>query len=149
MLLKKNVTDEYGAHLTSLRFFPKPLNKSCYHLPVDPHVPYLLRLTFAVGNYSGYQQIPSFAFSFETKGTLYMRNITIIDIDPIYSEIILASSGTVLYICLIRTLEFVDPFISAIELRKLQDGMYGHAKPGTILKNIWRTDVGGGDLIIR
>ena len=114
-------------------------------------MPYLLRLWFAVGtyNYSGFQQMPSFAVSFETMGTLYMRNITIIDRHAINYERILASSGTVLYICLIRTLESVDPFISAIELRKLQDGMYGHAKPGTILKNIWRTDVGGGDSIIR
>ena len=144
-----NVTigNEYGAHLTSLRFFPKPLNKSCYHLPVDPHVPYLLRLSFLVGsyNYSGFQQMPSFAVSFETMGTLYMRNITIADRDPFFGERILASSGTVLYICFIRTLESVDPFISAIESRKLQDGMYGQVKPGTILENVCRIDVGGGN----
>ena len=51
-----NATEEaYGSSLSSLRFFPKPLNKSCYRLPVDPHVPYLLRLWFALGNFSGYQ----------------------------------------------------------------------------------------------
>eukprot|EP00253_Pinus_taeda_P035970 PITA_35970 len=131
-----------------LRFFPKPLNKSCYHLPVEPHVPYLVRLSFStlwsiVRNYSGLQTEMSFAFSIETKGTLYMRNLSVPNVGKRYAERILASSGTVLYICLVRTLESDDPFISAIELRKLEEGMYGQVKPGTILKYIWRTDIGG------
>jgi hypothetical protein len=123
----------YGSYLHHLRLFPKPLNKSCYQLPVAPDVPHLLRLWFAVGNYSGFKQLPSFQLSIETLGMLARINQTTQDADAHYTERIFVSSGTVLYICLIRTSETHDPFISAIELRTLQNGMYGEAKPGTLL----------------
>jgi len=133
-----------GSYLHTLRVFPKPLNKSCYQLPVLPNVPYLLRLWFAVGNYSGFKQLPSFAFSIETLDMLAMGNVTISKREkPVYNETIFVSSGRVLYICLIRTSEPDDPFISAIELRTLQPGMYGQAKPGTMLMSRWRYDAGG------
>ena len=140
-----NATEEaYGSHLTSLRFFPNPLKKSCYHLPVDPLVPYLLRLWFSrLGNYSGVQPESNFALSIETMGMLSMENVTSMSDPAVLFERILVSNGRVLYICLIRTSESDDPSISAIELRKLQTGMYGYAKPGTMLGALWRIDVGG------
>ena len=62
-----NATEQsYGSYLDSLRFFPKPLNKSCYHLPVVSNLPHLLRLWFVIGNYSGFQTLPSFAYSIDT-----------------------------------------------------------------------------------
>jgi hypothetical protein len=101
-------------------------------------------LWFAVGNYSGFKQLPSFAFSIETLGMLAMGNVTISKREkPVYNETIFVSSGRVLYICLIRTSEPEDPFISAIELRTLQPGMYVQAKPGTMLMSRWRYDAGG------
>jgi hypothetical protein len=138
--------EAYGSSLQTLRFFPKPLNKSCYQLPVTPDVPYLLRLWFAVGNYTGFQMLPSFAFSIETVDMLYVENVTAVE-SPLYYEYILFSSGRVLYICLIRTSEPDDPFISAIELRTFQDGMYPQAKPGTIL---WPSAFNlGGNSVVR
>lgn len=126
----------YGSVLHNLRFFPKPLNKSCYQLPVAPSVPYLLRPWFAIGNYSGFQQLPiSFRYSIETLGSLAFRNITITDKSPVYREEFFVSSGSVLYVCLIRTSETDDPFINAIELRTLRDGMYGQAKPRRMLSS--------------
>jgi hypothetical protein len=88
------------------------------------------------------QKFPSFAFSIETPGLLAMVPITTPNKEAFYKERIFVSSGTVLYICLIRTSESDDPFISAIELRTFQDGMYAEAKPGTML---WpgTYDVGG------
>ena len=137
-----------GSYLHTLRVFPKPLNKSCYQLPVLPNVPYLLRLWFAVGNYSGFKQLPSFALSIETLGMLAMGKVTISNREePVYNETIFVSSGRVLYICLIRTSEPDDPFISAIELRTLQQGMYRQAKPGTMLMSAWRYDVGGNSTL--
>jgi hypothetical protein len=138
----------FGSPLDSLRFFPKPLDKSCYQLPVPSNVPYLLRLWFFIGNYSGFQTLPSFTFSVETVDMLAMRNITVTD-DGVYGERIMATSGTVMYVCLIRTSESDDPFISGIELRPLRDGMYAQAKPGTMLRSITRTDVGGNSLALR
>lgn len=50
--------------------------------------------------------------------------------------------GSVLYICLVGS-DNDDPSISAIEMRRLQEGMYKNAQPGTILATISRYDVGG------
>eukprot|EP00253_Pinus_taeda_P024024 PITA_24024 len=134
----------YGYVLHSLRVFPKPLEKSCYQLPVVPDVPYLLRLGFVVGSYSGFKRLPSFAFSIETPGMIARGNVSISDrVVAIYDETIFVSSGRVLYICLIRTSELDDPFISGIQLRKLKPGMYGQAKPGTMLMSPYRNNVGG------
>eukprot|EP00253_Pinus_taeda_P020305 PITA_20305 len=140
-----DISYDYGVH--SLWVFPKPLEKSCYQLPLVPDVPYLLRLVFVVGNYSGFKRLPSFAFSIETPGMIARGNVSISDrLDAIYDETIFVSSGRVLYICLIRTSELDDPFISGIQLRKLKPGMYGQAKPGTMLMSPYRDDVGGNQL---
>eukprot|EP00253_Pinus_taeda_P011125 PITA_11125 len=136
--------DGDGSYLHTLRFFPMPLNKSCYQLNVAPNVPYLLRLVFAPGNYSGFKQLPGFAFSIETLGLLAFGNVTLQNrYKPYIYETILVSPGTTLHICLIRTSLTDDPFISTIELRPLLDGMYSQVKPGTMLSLIRRTDVGG------
>lgn len=77
----------YSSYLHNLGFFPKPLNKSCYELPVAPNVPYLLRLWFEVGNYTGFKQLPiSIAFSIETLVMVAMVNGTISKQEPIYYE---------------------------------------------------------------
>jgi hypothetical protein len=134
--------DANGSHLHNLRFFPKPLKKSCYQLPVVPNVPYLLRGWFAIGKYSGFKQLRSFVVSIETLGMLASINITAPYDDPTYEEIIFVNSGRVLYVCLIRTSESDNPFINAIELRTLQDGMYRQAQPGTLLLTYDRVDLG-------
>eukprot|EP00253_Pinus_taeda_P005300 PITA_05300 len=96
-----------------------------------------------VGNYIGFKKLPSFAFSIGTEGMLTMGNVVVSDKYAFYNETILVSSGRLLYICLIRTSESDDPFISAIELRTLQQGLYGQAKPRTMLMLVWRYDAGG------
>lgn len=140
----------FGTYLRTIRVFPKPLNKSCYQLPVVPDVPYLLRLWFTLGNYSGFQQLPSFAFSIETLGLLASENVSLTDTNIHFYEHVLVSSGSVLYVCLIRTSDTDDPFINAIELRTLRKGMYhAAAKPGTLLGFMERQDVGDSSTLIR
>eukprot|EP00253_Pinus_taeda_P030843 PITA_30843 len=136
-----------GSYLLTMRYFPKPLNKSCYQLPVAPDVPHLLRLWFYAGNFSGYAG-PSydFAFSIETEDMLASRNVSRTDIQIFYEQI-LVTKGRVLYICLVRTSETDDPFISAIEIRRLQHGMYTDAQPGTILFTVSRFDAGGNSMV--
>jgi hypothetical protein len=65
------------------------------------------------------------------------------------------SYGKMLYICMIRDFDTddpfinaIDPFINAIELRALQNGMYGQAKPGTMLILNSRKN-GGGNSTLR
>ncbi|GLJ05371.1 hypothetical protein SUGI_0016990 [Cryptomeria japonica] len=132
-------------HLQSLRYFPRPLKKSCYSLPLDINVTYLLRLWFFFGNYNGIQTLRSFNVSFETQGMLYQKtqSISSPEIPEFTRERIFTSSSNVLYVCLIRTSDTSDPFISAIELRSLSGGLYeAHVKPGILLGTIARYDLG-------
>jgi hypothetical protein len=129
------------SYMQNLRSFPKPLNKSCYKLPVTPNVRYLLTVWYA-----GFINLTSFTVSIETRGMLAYRNITI-ESDPSWSVRILASSGRVLYICFIRTSENDDPFVNAIQLRTLGNGMYEQAKPGTMLRAALINTVGGNSTI--
>lgn len=124
---------DYGSYLHTLRLFRKPLNKSCYQLPLVPNATCLLRLWFVIGNYSGFQILPRFSFSIETIDILAEQPVIFTGNDTKYYERIFASSGAVLYVCLIRTSESDDPFVSAIELRPLRNDMYdGQAKPGSM-----------------
>eukprot|EP00253_Pinus_taeda_P018218 PITA_18218 len=94
-----NVTEvALGSSLDSLRYFPKSLNKSCYHLPVPSSVPYPLRIWFVIGGYTGFQSWPlSFAFPFETSDMLVTDNITLSSsTDAIYQERIFATSDTLM-----------------------------------------------------
>jgi hypothetical protein len=138
-----------GSYLHSLRYFPKPLNKSCYQLPVIPNAPYLLRLWFVAGNSSLATQDFDFSFSIETVDILATQEVFMYISEQIYYEFIFVTSGSVLYICLVRTLSTDDPFISAIELRRLQDGMYqsGIGVGGSILVLQSRYDVGGNSVV--
>ena len=133
--------------LDYLCFFPKPLNKSCYHLPVAPNLPHLLRLGLVIGNYSGFQTFPSFAYSIETVDMLAVQNITTTNRIGVYDEFIVVTSGTVIYVCFIKTSESDDPFISGIEMRALQYGMYRQAQPGTMLSLETRVDIGSNSSV--
>jgi hypothetical protein len=138
-----------GSPLDSLRFFPKPLKKSCYTLPVPSNVLYLLRLWFLIGNYSGFQTLRSFNYSFKTVDMLAMDKITLPDNNRGYDERIIVTSGKAMNVCLIRTSKSDDPFISGIELRPLRHGMNIQAEPGTMLKLITRIDCGGKSSTLR
>eukprot|EP00253_Pinus_taeda_P025369 PITA_25369 len=131
----------YGSYLHSFRYFPEPLNKSCYQLPVAPDVPYLLRLWFPPR-----EKAQFFTFSIETVDMMAQRNVTLDLVIPILYEFILVTNGRVLYICLVRS-EYFDPSISAIEMRRLQEGMYINAQPGTMLVTVSRYDVGGNSTV--
>lgn len=135
------------SYLQRLRFFPKPLNKSCYQLPVVPNVPYLLRLWFSLGNYSRFHNYPGFTYTIETLGTLNYTRVGKGIGYPYIPEGIYVSSGKILYICLLRDYKTDDPFINAIELRTLENGMYRQAKSGTMLSLQARADVGGMSIV--
>ncbi|KAH9326933.1 hypothetical protein KI387_007111 [Taxus chinensis] len=133
-------------YLHSLRFFPKPLNKSCYTLPAEPKTPYLLRLWFLFGNYNGIQKLPSFNVSLETEGMLFsqMESFTVAGSPNWTTEKIFTSNNKSIYVCFIRTLDDSDPFVSAIQLSRLSSGMYAlQGKPGIMLSSVSRYDLGG------
>ncbi|KAH9326582.1 hypothetical protein KI387_006760, partial [Taxus chinensis] len=132
----------------TIRVFRQPLNKSCYQLPITPNVPHLFRIWFYKGNYTGLEELPSFMYSIETTDMLSLRTIKLQSPqNTISGERILVTSGEVLYICLIRASEIDDPFITAMELRTLRQGMYHQAQPGAMLSLEARYDTGGKSII--
>eukprot|EP00253_Pinus_taeda_P028796 PITA_28796 len=135
--------EAYGSYLHSSRYFPEPLNKSCYQLPVAPDMPYLLRLWFPPSR----EFVQSFTFSIETVDMLAHRSVRLDQYKPIWHEFILVTKGRELYICLVRS-DYTYPAISAIEMRRLQEGMYIDAHPGRMLATLSRYDV-GGNLTVR
>lgn len=139
-----NVSDT-PFYFQSLRVFPNPLNKSCYTLPLTPNFPHLLRIWFGGENYI-IKEHPNFKYSIETEEMLSLRNVST---TLLPAEKILVSSGSLLHVCLIRISPADDPFISAIELRTLLQGMYTQAKPSTILHLIARFDIGNNLSVIR
>ncbi|KAH9302098.1 hypothetical protein KI387_013681, partial [Taxus chinensis] len=130
-------------YLQTARVFPKPNNKSCYRLPLTPNVPHLLRLWFNGGTFNGLQQFPRFDFSIETVDMLSFRQLRFQDEQSIpRGERVLLTSGEEVYICLIRSSEEDNLFLSAIELRRLEKGMYDVLKPGQMLRLLGRYDIG-------
>ncbi|KAH9326574.1 hypothetical protein KI387_006752, partial [Taxus chinensis] len=132
-------------YLQTARVFPKPNNKSCFRLPLTPNVPHLLRLWFNGGTFNGLQQIPRFDFSVETVDMLSskeMRFDTPETLGVPRGERVLLSSGEVVLICLIRSTELDNLFLSAIELRTLEKGMYDVLKPGQMLRLLGRNNIG-------
>ncbi|KAH9327940.1 hypothetical protein KI387_000048, partial [Taxus chinensis] len=132
-------------YFQTVRVFSKPLNKSCYKLPVIPHVPHLLRAWFYGGTFNGLQQMPRFDISIETMDTLSEINVPVQRTQkPVNGERILVTAGEVVFFCLIRNSDQEDDlFISAIELRTLEKGMYDVVKPGLMLRRLQRYDMGG------
>ncbi|GLJ05834.1 hypothetical protein SUGI_0026370 [Cryptomeria japonica] len=128
-------------YLQSARVFPYPTNKSCFEIPLTPNIPHLLRLWFNAGNFNGLQQIPRFDLSYETTDMLSMGQVRFEQM-PAWGERVLVSSGNVVYVCLIRKSDEDNLFISAIELRTLEKGMYDVVKPGQWLRLLLRTDAG-------
>lgn len=78
---------------------------------------------------------------------LALRNITNQIKAPIFQEMILVSGGGVLHVFLIRTSEDVDPFITSIELRNLQQGMYEQVSAGKMLYFGMRINAGAEDVV--
>jgi hypothetical protein len=80
---------------------------------------------------------------------LFVQNVTAETHDPFNYEYILLTSGRAKYICLVRTSETHDPFISGIELRRLEDGMYVDGWDVSSLLVLESRVDAGGNLIVR
>lgn len=111
-----------GRILQSLRFFPKG-RKNCYKLRPEngKNQNYLIRAFFKYGNYDALNQIPKFDVYL---GANFWMTVQPINVTAIWmGDITYFSLTDVIDICLVNTLSGT-PFISALELRPLNNSIY-------------------------
>ncbi|KAF8015003.1 hypothetical protein BT93_H0711 [Corymbia citriodora subsp. variegata] len=119
----------------NLRSFPNG-TRNCYTLRPDQgkNNTYLIRASFWYGNYDGKNQTPSFDLYIDVN---YWTTVSYWKY--IYEEIMYVSQANDIQVCLVNTGNGV-PFISALELRPLDDDMY-QLGSGALQLN-WRHDIG-------
>ncbi|KAH9320924.1 hypothetical protein KI387_015563, partial [Taxus chinensis] len=113
--------------LKTLRVFPNAAaNKYCFELPVLKNRKYLVRTSYYYGDYDGRKSPPVFEQIIE--GTLWTTVNTTLDYSQgsyTFYEMVIQSTGKSLSVCLARNENTIgDPFISALELRRLESSMY-------------------------
>ncbi|KAF7847895.1 hypothetical protein BT93_L2475 [Corymbia citriodora subsp. variegata] len=119
----------------NLRSFPNGA-RNCYTLRPGggSNNTYLIRASFWYGNYDGKNQTPSFNLYIDVNYWTTVSNGKYI-----YEEIMYVSQTNDIQVCLVNTGNGV-PFISALELRTLDDDIY-RLGSGALQLN-WRHDIG-------
>uniref|UniRef100_A0A0D9V6Y9 non-specific serine/threonine protein kinase n=1 Tax=Leersia perrieri TaxID=77586 RepID=A0A0D9V6Y9_9ORYZ len=111
----------------TLRSFPDG-RRNCYTLPTISGKRYLIRATFTYGNYDGLNSSESgslFLFGLHI-GVNFWSPVNLTNwgsADTVWKEVITVSPDTNISVCLIN-LGSGTPFISTLDLRKLDDAMF-------------------------
>lgn len=124
--------------LNTIRRFPGARNKSCYTLPVMRNVTYLIRMSFISQN-------PPPEFDIVVEATR-IRSVDSFNGD--FVEVVLKASRNDMYVCLLRTAAADVPYISSLELRPLEPGMYALVEKGYYLLHVDRKNFGADKLSI-
>lgn len=104
----------------NLRSFPQGI-RNCYSINITQGIKYLIRATFLYGNYDGQSRLPKFDVHL---GPNMWDTVRILNASfSVNKELIHAPSQNYLQVCLVNT-GLGTPFISAIELRPLNNDTY-------------------------
>lgn len=122
----------------TIRKFPGPRNKSCYMLPVVRNKTYLVRAGFIPQN-------PPPEFDLFIEAT---RIKTVDSFNGDVVEVVLKATRDDMYVCLVRTDPSDVPYISSLELRPLDPGMYALVEKGYYLLRMDRKNFGADKLSI-
>ncbi|GMY34483.1 probable LRR receptor-like serine/threonine-protein kinase At1g05700 [Fagus crenata] len=110
----------YQQQVWSLRSFPQGI-RNCYRINITQGTKYLIRATFLYGNYDGQSKLPQFDLHLGPNlwDTVIIKNVSY----SVFKELIHVPSLNNLQVCLVNT-NLGIPFISAIELRPLNNNAY-------------------------
>jgi hypothetical protein len=113
--------------------------KNCYRIDVTNGTKYYIRASFYYGNYDGLNDPPQFDLTFGANvwDTVTFSNLSRIET----SEIIYTPSLDYIQPCLVNTGKGT-PFISAIELRNLNNETYVPYTAKSVLSLFVRLDLG-------
>ena len=134
--------------LINVRSFPEG-NKNCYTLRPEggKDNKYLIRAQFLYGNYDSKNQLPKFNLYLgaDEWATVNIKNAS----ENVRQEIIHAPKRDDIYVCLLN-IDSGTPFISTLELRPLDNSIYGKSEPGSLLLfNRWDFGAEEVDYLIR
>ncbi|KAK6234785.1 hypothetical protein SCA6_010122 [Theobroma cacao] len=130
--------------LNTLRVFMEQ-NKNCYTLPTPTSTRYLVRAMFLYGNYDGLSKPPTFDLEFD--GNKWASVVTTMT-SFTYYEMIYATKGDSISICLARTQDQQFPFISRLESLPLPADMYPQMRRDMAWFNSYRYNYGANDQIL-
>ncbi|CAI9092001.1 OLC1v1027130C1 [Oldenlandia corymbosa var. corymbosa] len=136
-------SDSQPRNLWNVRSFPNG-TRNCYNLEwvQGKGKKYLIRASFLYGNYDGKDQAPRFELHL---GYKLWDNVNLTDsISTVFKEIIHVPSSNYLFVCLVNAGDGT-PFISALELRLLNDSMYPRADTGNSLASGGRWNLAATD----
>nr|CAN63837.1 hypothetical protein VITISV_007521 [Vitis vinifera] len=131
-----NVSEEYvyqnnDQHLKNVRSFPEG-DRNCYTLwpGQGKNHKYLIRARFLYGNYDSKNQLPIFKLylGVDEWTTVNIRNVT----STYRKEIIHIPITDYIDVCLVN-IGSGTPFISVLELKRLNDSIYSPAEPGSLI----------------
>lgn len=133
----------------TLRYFEEPRKKFCYELPVEANQSYFIAASFWYGNYDGLNKPPVFNMAIDAT-TLMQIDLT----DSVWTTIIkrieyvrrVGVEQTSMSVCFYQdTTSMTTPFVSSIELRRLDPAAYDHPwiDEGNFLWPALRLDLGG------
>ncbi|KAI5019609.1 hypothetical protein ZWY2020_044497 [Hordeum vulgare] len=120
--------------------------RSCYTLrSLVAGLKYLIRAKFLYGNYDGLDRAPVFDLHVSVN---YWTTVNISNANtPVIYEIIAVVPGESVQVCLVNT-GFGTPFISALDLRPLKNGLYPMANATQGLVLLTRSNFGRDDGVI-
>ncbi|KAL5822652.1 hypothetical protein ACOSQ4_020552 [Xanthoceras sorbifolium] len=129
-------TDDFEKQLWYVRSFPQNI-RNCYNIKVTSGTKYLLRARFMYGNYDSQNKVPEFELHLGPNLWQTIRSYKASSV--LNFEIIHVSALDYIHICLVNT-NLGTPFISALELRPLQNRAYVAQSGSLMLLGRW--DVG-------
>ncbi|OVA03567.1 Malectin-like carbohydrate-binding domain [Macleaya cordata] len=111
--------------MSTLRVFTTR-KKNCYSIKADKGERVFVRASFFYGNYDKKSSPPT--FNLHVDGNHWARVTTAID-SLFYYEAVYTVKGNTVSICLAQTQPGQLPFISSLEIRSLDAGVYSHIDP--------------------
>ncbi|KAF3783581.1 putative LRR receptor-like serine/threonine-protein kinase [Nymphaea thermarum] len=141
---KVQVTNTYAQEDQTLRYFSSQ-KKSCYVIPgVATGRKHMVRASFFYGNYDGKSSSPSFDLQFDGNPwvTVYTSSS-----ESYYREVIYAPKRDKISVCVARTSPDQIPFVSTLEIRELETGMYQTSSEEDVLLWTKRTAFGAKDFV--
>ncbi|CAB4302971.1 unnamed protein product [Prunus armeniaca] len=138
--VSKSIAPQYKAthqqQTAYVRSFPQGV-KNCYRVNITQGTKYLIRASFVYGNYDGLNKLPKFDLLF---GANSWDSVAFVDASSsIIKELVYVPTLDYIHVCLVNK-GTGTPFISALELRPLQNTTY--VTPMGSLELFLRLDVG-------
>ncbi|KAL6011190.1 hypothetical protein ACLOJK_001635 [Asimina triloba] len=130
--------------LSTLRVFSGSRKKNCYSISVDKGTKVLVRAAFHYGNYDKESSPPT--FDLQLDGNHWATVTTLLD-EPVTYEAIYVPKGGSTSVCVAQTKPNQLPFISSVEARALDDGMYNDIDASHALFLVGRYAYGAADIV--